>query len=160
MKLVIVESPTKAKTIKKFLGNDYVVESSYGHVRDLPKSTLGVDVEGDFQPKYVIPVKAKNRVKELKAEAKNAEGVILASDEDREGEAIAWHLVQALDLNEIKSKKSKIKNVERIVFHEITKKAIEEALKNPREIDMNLVDAQQARRVLDRLVGYELSPFL
>ena len=106
MKLVIVESPTKAKTIKKFLGNDYVVESSYGHVRDLPKSTLGVDVEGDFQPKYVIPVKAKNRVKELKAEAKNAEGVILASDEDREGEAIAWHLVQALDLNEIKSKKS------------------------------------------------------
>ncbi|KKU18998.1 MAG: topoisomerase protein [Candidatus Azambacteria bacterium GW2011_GWA2_45_90] len=160
MKLVIVESPTKAKTIKKFLGNDYVVESSYGHVRDLPKSTLGVDVEGDFQPKYVIPVKAKNRVKELKAEAKNAEGVILASDEDREGEAIAWHLVQALGLDEQKVKNKKQKIVERIVFHEITKSAIEEALENPREIDMNLVDAQQARRVLDRLVGYELSPFL
>lgn len=154
-KLIIVESPTKAKTIKKFLGKGYVVESSFGHVRDLPKTTLGVDVENDFQPKYVIPIKAKTRIKELKAESKKADEIILASDEDREGEAIAWHLKEALGLNDSKSQQ-----VKRIVFHEITKTAIEEALKNPRDINQNLVDAQQARRVLDRLVGYELSPFL
>src|SRR3989338_4805616 len=150
MKLVIVESPTKAKTISRFLGSDFRVESSYGHVRDLPSSVLGVDVEHNFQPKYVIPKKAKKRVKELKEAAKKADEIILATDEDREGEAISWHLVQTLGLN----------HAQRIVFHEITKSAIEEALKNPRDIDMNLVDAQQARRILDRLVGYELSPFL
>lgn len=150
MKLVIVESPTKAKTISRFLGSGFQVESSYGHVRDLPSSVLGVDVEQNFQPKYVIPKKAKKRVGELKEAAKKATEVILATDEDREGEAISWHLVQALGLN----------RVQRIVFHEITKRAVEEALKNPRDIDTNLVDAQQGRRVLDRLVGYKLSPFL
>jgi DNA topoisomerase-1 len=150
MKLVIVESPTKAKTISKFLGDDFKIESSYGHIRDLPKSKLGIDVEKDFQPAYVIPTKSRKRVNELKKDAEKAKEVILATDEDREGEAISWHLVQALGL----------KNPKRIAFHEITKKAIEEALKNPREIDLNLVDAQQARRILDRLVGYELSPFL
>ncbi len=150
MKLVIVESPTKAKTISKFLGDDFKIESSYGHIRDLPKSKLGIDVEKNFQPAYVIPTKSRKRVNELKKDAEKAKEVILATDEDREGEAISWHLVQALGL----------KNPKRIAFHEITKKAIEEALKNPREIDLNLVDAQQARRILDRLVGYELSPFL
>lgn len=150
MNLVIVESPTKAKTISKFLGPDYKVESSYGHIRDLPKSTLGVDVEHNFEPKYIIPVKAKKVVKQLKADAKESDRIILATDEDREGEAIAWHLAQALDL----------KKIERIVFHEITKNAIEEALRNPRGLDNNLIDAQQARRILDRLVGYKLSPFL
>jgi len=152
MKLIIVESPTKAKTIGKFLGKDYLVESSYGHVRDLPKSKLGVDVKHNFEPKYSIPKKAKQVVQDLKEKAKSAKGVILATDEDREGEAIAWHLTEALSLDP--------SSTERIVFHEITKPAIEEALKNPRHIDMNLVDAQQARRILDRLVGYELSPFL
>ena len=155
MKLVIVESPTKAKTIGKFLGKGYAVESSYGHVRDLPKSQLGVDVEHDFEPKYVIPPKAKKTIATLKKMILSAEKVIMATDSDREGEAISWHLVQALGLD-----KAKNKLVERIVFHEITKQAIEEALKNPRDIDMNMVDAQQARRVLDRLVGYKLSPFL
>ncbi|MDP1706567.1 MAG: type I DNA topoisomerase [bacterium] len=154
MKLVIVESPTKAKTIGKFLGKDFQVESSYGHVRDLPKSKIGIDVENNFEPHYIVPVKAKKRVNALKKIAAKADEVILATDEDREGEAIAWHLVEALDL---KDKKEKI---ERIVFHEITKSAIEEALKNPRQIDLPMVDAQQARRVLDRLVGYLLSPFL
>jgi len=149
-KLIIVESPTKAKTISRFLSRDFKVESSYGHVRDLPKSKLGIDVEKDFEPAYIIPTKARKRVNELKKEAKNADEVLLATDEDREGEAIAWHLVHALDLGKSK----------RIAFHEITKSAIEEALKNPRDIDLNLVDAQQARRILDRLVGYELSPFL
>ncbi len=160
MKLIIVESPTKARTISQFLGSDFKVESSYGHIRDLPKHKLGIDIENDFEPQYVILPKAKKRVAELKADAKKSEKVILATDEDREGEAISWHLVQALGLNEIKNKKSKIKSVERIVFHEITKSAIEAALKNPRSIDMKLVDAQQARRILDRLVGYKLSPFL
>lgn len=160
MNLIIVESPTKAKTISKFLGKDFRVESSFGHVRDLPKSKLGVDVENNFEPQYIVPVKARKNLNMLKKEANEAEQVILATDEDREGEAIAWHLAQALGLSEIKDEKSKIKNVERIVFHEITKKAIEEALKNPREIDLDLVNAQQARRVLDRLVGYKLSPFL
>jgi len=150
MKLVIVESPTKAKTIQKFLGNDFKIKSSFGHVRDLPKSKLGVDIEKNFEPEYIIPTKAKKVVSELKKESAKADETILATDEDREGEAIAWHLQEAL----------KLKNPERIVFHEITKSAIEEALKNPRKIDPNLVDAQQARRILDRIVGYKLSPFL
>jgi DNA topoisomerase-1 len=148
--LVIVESPTKAKTIQKFLGNDFIIKSSFGHVRDLPKRELGVDVEHGFEPKYVIPTKAKKIVAELKKESKNADVTILASDEDREGESIAWHLQEAL----------KLKDPQRIVFHEITKTAIENALKSPRHIDMNLVEAQQARRILDRLVGYKISPFL
>lgn len=152
MKLVIVESPTKAKTISKFLGKKWTVKSSYGHIRDLPAKKMGIDIENNFTPEYEIPAKSIERVKDLKALAKKAEEVILASDEDREGEAIAWHLVSALDLNP--------KEIKRIVFHEITKSAIEKALANPRDIDMDLVDAQQARRVLDRLVGFELSPFL
>lgn len=155
MKLVIVESPTKAKTISKFLGKGFSVKSSFGHVRDLPKSDMGIDIENDFAPKYVTPTKARPKVAELKTAAEKATEIILASDEDREGEAISWHLVEALGLE----KKNK-KPYSRIVFHEITKTAIEKALQNPREIDLNLVDAQQARRVLDRLVGYELSPFL
>ncbi|HEV8601551.1 MAG TPA: type I DNA topoisomerase [Patescibacteria group bacterium] len=150
--LVIVESPTKAKTISRFLNDDYKVEASFGHVRDLPTSKMGVDIENNFEPKYVIPPKAKKRVADLKKLAKGAPEVILATDEDREGEAIAWHLIEALDL-----KKGQIK---RIAFHEVTKTAIAEALKNPRQLDLHLVDAQQARRILDRLVGYELSPFL
>ncbi|MBI2635111.1 MAG: type I DNA topoisomerase [Parcubacteria group bacterium] len=152
MKLVIVESPTKARTISQFLGSDFKVESSYGHVRDLPEKKLGIDIIKNFEPQYVILPKAKKRVADLKSEAKKSEKVILATDEDREGEAISWHLVSALGLEK--------KPHERIVFHEITKSAIEEALKNPRGIDMRLVDAQQARRILDRLVGYKLSPFL
>jgi DNA topoisomerase-1 len=155
MKLVIVESPTKAKTISKFLGKGYSVKSSFGHVRDLPKSEMGIDIEKDFAPRYIIPTKSRVKVTELKKTAEKATEVILASDEDREGEAISWHLVEALGLDG-KNKKP----YSRIVFHEITKTAIEKALANPREIDLHLVDAQQARRVLDRLVGYELSPFL
>lgn len=150
--LVIVESPTKARTISKFLGNEYDVQASFGHVRDLPKSKIGIDTEKDFTPSYVIPVKAKPVITELKARAKHAKDIILATDEDREGEAISWHLAYALGLEPEKTK--------RIVFHEITKHAIEEAITNPRALDMRLVDAQQARRALDRLVGYELSPFL
>ncbi|MFA6255002.1 MAG: type I DNA topoisomerase [Patescibacteria group bacterium] len=150
--LVIVESPTKAKTISKFLGRDYKIESSFGHIRDLPKSKLGVDVDNNFEPQYVIPPKAKKRVGELKKLADKSDLIYFATDEDREGEAISWHLVEIL-----KTPKSKIK---RIVFHEITEEAIQDALKNPRTIDLNLVDAQQARRVLDRLVGYQLSPLL
>lgn len=152
MKLIIVESPTKAKTINKFLDKNYRVESSFGHVKDLPKSTLGIDVENNFEPKYIVPTKAKKLVNNLKKLALKADEVILASDEDREGEAIAWHLAEALKLDKSKAT--------RIVFHEITKEAILKALDNPRTIDQNLVDAQQARRILDRLVGYELSPFL
>lgn len=159
MKLIIVESPTKAKTISRFLSDDFIVESSYGHIRDLPKSKTGIDIEKNFEPTYVIPTKSRKRVNELKKEATKADEVILASDEDREGEAIAWHLIQALGLNELKSQKSNLK-IKRIVFHEITETAIKDALKNPRDIDVNLVNAQQARRILDRLVGYELSPFL
>lgn len=154
MQLIIVESPTKAKTISKFLGKGYIVKSSFGHIRDLPKSDLGVDVEKNFEPKYIIPAKARKAVKELKDAVKKVDLVILAPDEDREGEAIAWHITQALNTQKLKIK------TERIVFHEITKNAILKALENPRKIDMHLVDAQQARRVLDRLVGYELSPFL
>jgi len=153
MNLVIVESPTKGNTIKKFLGPKYRVVASYGHVRDLPKSEFGIDIENGFQPKYIIPLKSKKIVKALKEEVKKSKLTILATDEDREGEAIAWHLSQALDLNGEKT-------YQRIVFHEITKSAVEEALKNPRKIDINLVDSQQARRILDRIVGYKLSPFL
>ena len=159
MKLVIVESPTKAKTIENFLGPKFRVLSSYGHVRDLPRGEFGIDEEHGFKPKYVIPLKSRKIVNLLKKEAAGASSIILATDEDREGEAIAWHLFWALGLNETKNKKS-AKNYERIVFHEITKQAIKDALKNPREIDENLVDAQQARRILDRIVGYKLSPFL
>ena len=159
MDLIIVESPTKAKTIGKFVGKDFVVESSYGHIRDLPKSKIGIDVKHDFEPTYVIPKKAEPVVENLRKLAKKATRVILATDEDREGEAIAWHLIQALDLDGTK-KGDKKKITERIAFHEITKEAILRALEHPRDLDINLVDAQQARRVLDRLVGYELSPFL
>ncbi|GAC1413498.1 MAG: type I DNA topoisomerase [Candidatus Doudnabacteria bacterium] len=149
--LVIVESPTKAKTISRFLGKDYDVQASFGHVRDLPKSKMGIDVKGDFEPTYTIPVKAKQVIADLKAKSDKASGVILATDEDREGEAIAWHLIAALKLKG---------DPKRIVFHEITKTAIDKALLHPRGLDFNLVDAQQARRILDRLVGYELSPFI
>ncbi len=153
MKLIIVESPTKARTIEGFLDKEYQVTSSYGHVRDLPRGNIGVDVdEGTFEPKYVIPTKVRKRVTQLKKLAQKADRIILATDEDREGEAIAWHLIQALELPEDK--------VDRIVFHEITKDAIQHALAHPRSINAGLVDAQQARRVLDRLVGYKLSPFL
>jgi DNA topoisomerase-1 len=150
--LVIVESPAKAKTIEKFLGSDYQVESSYGHIADLPSKEIGVDVENGFKPKYEVSVDKKALVSKLKTLAKNSETVWLASDEDREGEAISWHLSEELKLDKKKTK--------RIVFHEITKTAILKAIENPREIDYNLVNAQQARRVLDRLVGYELSPVL
>lgn len=150
--LVIVESPAKAKTIEKFLGKDYKVTSSFGHIADLPTKELGVDTEGDFTPKYVVSKDKKDVVKKLKGFAKSAEMVWLASDEDREGEAIAWHLAEELKLKGEKTK--------RIVFHEITKSAILKAIDNPRGINYNLVNAQQARRVLDRLVGYELSPVL
>lgn len=150
--LVIVESPAKAKTIEKFLGKDFKVESSFGHISDLPSKELGVDVEGDFKPKYEVSRDKKAVVKKLKELAKNSEMVWLASDEDREGEAIAWHLAETLNLDKAKTK--------RIVFHEITKTAIQKAIENPRDIDYHLVDAQQARRVLDRIVGYELSPVL
>src|SRR3989338_2767961 len=145
--LVIVESPTKAKTISKFLGREYKIESSYGHIRDLPKSKMGIDIENNFEPEYVIPKEAKKRVADLKKLAKAAPEVVLATDEDREGEAIAWHLAQALELTKSKIKNQKSKFL-RIVFHEITKSAIEKALLHPREIDGNLVDAQQARRGL------------
>jgi len=150
--LVIVESPAKAKTIEKFLGKDFLVKSSFGHIRDLDKKGFGVDLENNFKPNYIISDDKKAVVKELKSLAKDANMVWLASDEDREGEAIAWHLKEVLELDPQKTK--------RIVFHEITKNAIIEAVKSPRPLDVNLVDAQQARRVLDRLVGFEVSPVL
>lgn len=150
--LVIVESPAKAKTIENYLGADFKVVSSYGHIADLPAKELGVNVEGDFTPKYIVSSDKKAVVKELTSLSKKAETVWLASDEDREGEAIAWHLAETLKLDKAKTK--------RIVFHEITKSAILKAIENPRGIDYNLVNAQQARRVLDRLVGYEISPIL
>ena len=150
--LVIVESPAKAKTIEKFLGSEYQVESSYGHIADLPSKEIGVDVANGFKPKYEVSPDKKALVSKLKTLAKSADMVWLASDEDREGEAISWHLAEELNLDKNKTK--------RIVFHEITKTAILKAIENPREIDYNLVNAQQARRVLDRLVGYELSPVL
>src|SRR5882672_3209810 len=149
--LVIVESPAKAKTIEKYLGKDYTVKSSFGHIRDLPKKGLNIDIEHDFAPTYEINPDKKKVVAELRAAAKGAD-IWLASDEDREGEAIAWHLAQTLKLDPTKTK--------RIVFHEITKPAILNAIDKPRTVDLKLVDAQQARRVLDRLVGYELSPVL
>ncbi len=150
--LVIVESPAKAKTIESYLGKDYLVKSSYGHVRDLSEKGLSIDIENNFAPQYIIPEDKKKIIAELKKLSKQAETVWLASDEDREGEAISWHLIQALNLDENKTK--------RIVFNEITKSAILKAIEHPRTIDYNLVNAQQARRVLDRLVGYELSPVL
>lgn len=151
--LVIVESPAKAKTIEGFLGKEYTVKASQGHVRDLNKNTLSVNIEKDFEPEYEISDDKRNIVAELRKLAKAADTVWLASDEDREGESIAWHLYEVLDLK-------KKKNIKRIVFHEITKTAIQNAIENPRDINMGLVNAQQARRVLDRLVGYELSPLL
>ncbi len=150
--LVIVESPTKAKTISKFLGKEFTIKSSYGHVRDLPKSKMGIDFDNDFEPQYVIPLKAKAHATELKKAAAKADHIYFATDSDREGEAISWHLQQLFELPDNK--------VERIVFHEITKKAILEALTHPAKLNLDLVNAQQARRILDRLVGYELSPLL
>ena len=150
--LVIVESPAKAKTIEKFLGKDYHVMSSFGHIRDLAEKGIGIDFENNYQPQYVVSTDKKKTVAELKKATKDAEIVWLASDEDREGEAIAWHLYE-----ELKLKKD---TTRRIVFHEITKDAILNAIEHPRDIDINLVDAQQARRVLDRIVGFELSPVL
>ena len=150
--LIIVESPAKSKTIKKFLGNNYKVVASMGHIRDLPKSQLGVDIENDFEPKYINIRGKATLINELKKEAKVAKKVYLATDPDREGEAISWHLAYLLD---IPSKK-----IQRITFNEITESAVKSAIENPREIDMNLVDAQQARRVLDRIVGYKISPLL
>jgi len=150
--LLIVESPAKAKTIEGILGKDFQVKSCYGHIRDLEKNDMGIDVKNNFQPKYIVPAEKEKVVKELKSLAKKSDEVWLASDEDREGESISWHLAELLDLDP--------KTTKRIVFHEITKPAIEEAVKNPRTINMNLVDAQQARRVLDRIVGFELSPVL
>ena len=155
--LVIVESPAKARTISGYLGSDFEVTASYGHLRDLPTSKLGVEVEADFKPTYVIPPKSKKTVSQIKKLAKQAESIYLATDLDREGEAIAWHITQAIGLG---STKSEARNPKRITFHEITRGAVLEAIKNPRQIDMHLVDAQQARRVLDRLVGYNLSPML
>jgi len=152
MPLVIVESPTKSKTISKFLDQSYRVLSSYGHVRDLPEDEFGIDVKNNFKLNYVIMPKAKKNVAILKKETGKSDLIILATDEDREGEAIAYHLVYLLDLDGKKP-------YQRIVFHEITKQAIQQALKNPRKIDLKLVDAQQTRRVLDRIVGYKLSPF-
>ena len=150
--LVIVESPAKAKTIGKFLGNEFEVMSSMGHIRDLSDKGLGIDFENNYAPQYEVSADKKKIVADLKKAAKNTETVWLASDEDREGEAIAWHLSEELKL--------KKENTKRIVFHEITKDAILHAIANPRELDINLVDAQQARRVLDRIVGFELSPVL
>lgn len=150
--LVIVESPAKAKTIKKFLGKDYEVMASQGHVRDLPKSRLGVSPEDDYEPQY-ITIRGKGELlASLRKEAKKADKVYLATDPDREGEAISWHLQQLLKLDE------KAKN--RITFNEITKNAVKNSLKNARQVDMDLVDAQQARRILDRMVGYKISPLL
>src|SRR5215218_2376549 len=150
--LLIVESPAKAKTIEKILGRDFQVNSCYGHIRDLEKAGMGIDVENDFQPRYIVPEEKKKVVRELKSLAKNSDEVWLATDEDREGEAISWHLCEVLGLDPATTK--------RIVFHEITKPAIEAAVTNPRTVNMNLVNAQQARRILDRIVGFELSPVL
>ena len=153
--LVIVESPAKVKTIRKFLGSTYVVDASNGHVRDLPKSTMGIDAENDYEPKY-ITIRGKGDIlAKLRKEVKKADKIYLATDPDREGEAISWHLTKALKLDEAKDKK-----VYRISFNEITKNAVKASLKNPRELDMNLVDAQQTRRILDRMVGYSISPLL
>ena len=150
--LVIVESPAKVKTIKKFLGSNYVVTASNGHVRDMPKSQMGIDIENDYEPKY-ITIRGKGEIlAKLRKEVKKADKIYLATDPDREGEAISWHLSKALKLED--------KKVYRISFNEITKNAVKASLKEARKIDMNLVDAQQARRVLDRVVGYGISPLL
>ena len=150
--LVIVESPAKVKTVKKYLGANYEVAASMGHVRDLPKSRLGIDVEHDFEPKY-ITIRGKGELlASLRKAAKKADKVYLATDPDREGEAISWHLMQAL--------KEDPKKMHRITFNEITKTAVKSSIKQARDLDMDLVDAQQARRILDRLVGYKLSPFI
>jgi len=151
-KLVIVESPAKAKTISRILGSGYSVKASVGHVRDLPRKRFGVDVKGGFTPEYEVPREKRAVVKEIKETAQKASTVYLATDPDREGEAISWHLVQAAKLDSMPLK--------RVVFHEITKKAVAEAFRHPREIDLELVHAQQARRILDRLVGYKISPLL
>ena len=150
--LVIVESPAKANTISKFLGKDYKIVASVGHVRDLPKSQMGVDIENDFEPRY-ITIRGKGEIiNKLKKEAKNSKKILLATDPDREGEAISWHLAQLLDIDE---------DAEcRVTFNEITKNAVRNAIKQPRKINMDLVNAQQARRVLDRIVGYKISPLL
>ncbi len=154
MNLVIVESPSKGKTIEQYLGKGYTVLASFGHVRDLPKSKIGIDTEHNYEPSYIVPTKAKKVLTELKNAAKKSDIIYLATDYDREGEAIAWHIVEALGMKRTDEK------LKRITFHEITKDAIQEAVKKPRQLDMHLIDAQQARRVLDRLVGYKLSPFL
>jgi DNA topoisomerase-1 len=150
--LVIVESPAKAKTIEKFLGKDFRVVSSFGHIRDLAKKNLGIDVENNFTPVYEIPKEKAKVVSELRKAASDSKIIWIASDEDREGEAIAWHLASVLNLD--------LSTTKRIVFHEITKEAISDAIENPRQVDMNLVNSQQARRILDRLVGFEISPVL
>ncbi|MBQ2135405.1 MAG: type I DNA topoisomerase, partial [Clostridia bacterium] len=151
-KLVIVESPTKVKSVKKYLGTGYDVMASMGHIRDLPKSKLGVDIENGFKPQYINMADKKSLIKSLKEAATNSDGVYLATDPDREGEAISWHLAQILELD--------LNEANRITFNEITEKGIKSGVSAPRKIDLNLVDAQQARRVLDRIVGYKLSPFL
>src|SRR5687768_14236322 len=150
--LLIVESPAKAKTIEKILGEDFEVKSCYGHIRDLEKEEMGIDINNNYKPRYTVPEEKQKVVKELKQLAKKSEEVWLATDEDREGEAISWHLCEVLGLDP--------KHTKRIVFHEITKPAIRAAVAKPRTLDMNLVNAQQARRVLDRIVGFELSPVL
>ena len=151
-KLVIVESPAKAKTIGKYLGTDYVVKASMGHLRDLPAKTMGVDIEHDFHPEY-IPIEGKDKlINELREAAEESDFVYLATDPDREGEAISWHLKELLHLGDQRSK--------RVTFNEITKRAVQDGIAHPRDIDLDLVDAQQARRILDRIVGYQLSPFL
>ena len=150
--LVIVESPAKVKTIKKFLGANYEVMASQGHVRDLPKSQLGIDVEHDYEPKYITIRGKGDLLASLRKEVKKAEKIYLATDPDREGEAISWHLKQLLDLPDDKCR--------RVTFNEITKNVVQESIREPRDIDQKLVDAQQARRILDRIVGYELSPLL
>src|SRR3954465_9186338 len=150
--LLIVESPAKAKTIEKILGPDFEVRSCFGHIRDLEKDDMGIDVKNNFKPRYIVPQHKQKVVKELKQLAKKSDEVWLATDEDREGEAISWHLCEVLGLDP--------KTTKRIVFHEITKSAIKSAVDNPRTLDMNMVNAQQARRILDRIVGFELSPVL
>ena len=151
-KLIIVESPAKANTIKKFLGGSTKVVASMGHIRDLPKSKIGVNIENDFEPEYINIRGKGDLIKSLKKEATKAKKVYLATDPDREGEAIAWHLAHILEIDE--------KSQNRVTFNEITKNAVQEAIKNPRTLDKNLIDAQQARRVLDRIVGYQISPVL
>src|SRR5438270_391207 len=150
--LLIVESPAKAKTIEKILGSDFEVKSCYGHIRDLEKDDMGIDVKNNYKPRYIVPEEKQKVVKELKQLAKKSDEVWLATDEDREGEAISWHLCEVLGLDPLSTK--------RIVFHEITKPAIQKAVQQPRTVNMDLVNAQQARRILDRIVGFELSPVL